>query len=85
MNFVFEKAALHTSYASIEADSLEEAIEKLDTDECEWDLQDVSTYSLGYKIEDDEDEEEEYQDVDNELLDICGKGYYCHENRFEEE
>ena len=82
MIFVFERQNIHTSYASIEADSLEEAIEKLDGDECDWDLQDVSTYSLGYK---NEDEDDDYQNVDNELLDICGKGYYCHENRFEEE
>lgn len=82
MIFVFERQNIHTSYASIEADSLEEAIKKLDGDECDWDLQDVSTYSLGYK---NEDEDDEYQNVDNELLDICGKGYYCHENRFEEE
>lgn len=82
MIFVFERQNIHTSYASIEADSLEKAIEKLDGDECDWDLQDVSTYSLGYK---NEDEDDDYQNVDNELLDICGKGYYCHENRFEEE
>lgn len=30
MIFVFERQNIHTSYASIEADSLEEAIEKLD-------------------------------------------------------
>ena len=82
MIFVFERQNIHTSYASIEADSLEEAIEKLDGDECDWDLQDVSTYSLGYK---NEDEDDDYQNVDNELLDIYGKGYYRHENRFEEE
>ncbi len=82
MEFVFEKDSIHTSYATIEADSLEEAISKLDTDECEWELQDVSTYSLGYKIE---DEDDDYQNVDNDLLYKCDKGYYCHEDRFKKE
>lgn len=70
MKYEFEKTDLTIYYATIEADSFEDAVSQLG--KADWNMSDGWIDELGYQDE----EMDDYEDVPNELLEE--KGLHCY-------